>query len=382
MNRALTCGLILSVAMLFLCESRIASADQGALDKTRDDAILWAVKQLGEEVQPGQWTPTRSDYDLALVRPDGKLRWFYYCTRFVRIAYGQEGNWSNADALRSAAGAALKTSGSPTHGALVFWRWGKQGHIGIHVANGHVVHTGASSKGMQRGIVLEKIEAITSQLTSKDKQSPYVGWVDPTASPLAWGTTKAKRTEVGHSKPSDGRLFLFDMLRKLPPPAGALPDKDGRFDEFSRIKFRRWTTEVRSAVRKAKTRPMVRMRRAVGRVTIGETTKPNTFSIRATPDNNGSNLSWNVAVPWLPSKLKIEVTATDALGWGDLDLWTARVGDVREDVARRYKSLEGGLGEWEIEISHVVGIHTDGKTFTARVQIARVSLVGAEARAK
>lgn len=68
--------------------------------------------------------------------------WSGWCETFVEGAYGNRFLYGSAmDNYNSLASRGLIKQGAPPRGALVFWRSGTYGHVGIGVGSGNVVST-------------------------------------------------------------------------------------------------------------------------------------------------------------------------------------------------------------------------------------------------
>lgn len=190
---------VATAVLLALCESPLRSEDRNeARARSANGACWWAKVQLGREVQPcgtndcvhspahpGEKacaTPDPKPEEGADISADGHLRWYGYCARFVRMAYNQKAKYSSASELYEAVKDSVGTSSDIPVGALVFWKWKTDGHVGIYVGDGSVIHTGANARTKEKGIRSSPLTDITEVLG----KGSYLGWVDPTTEPLNW----------------------------------------------------------------------------------------------------------------------------------------------------------------------------------------------------
>jgi hypothetical protein len=90
-------------------------------------AVNWAKSQLGVRYTN--------------LTPDGMFSG--WCQLFVELAYGTRGRYASAMAAYNAQRAAgrIHYDTSPEYGALVFYRWGSYGHVGLAIGGGQVIST-------------------------------------------------------------------------------------------------------------------------------------------------------------------------------------------------------------------------------------------------
>lgn len=238
-------ALALAVWLVGECCPARAGAEESAAD-SRARAVKWALLQRGKFAQPcatrgclhnpdepgpdacTEPVPSPDDADRSggLVMDDGHLTWFFYCARFAARAYGRNSSGFATAADMHAAVSRKLSTGEPTPGSLVFWRWSKSGHVGVCVGRGHVAHT-----GLQRtsGVSVEPISAITAALNRalpEGVETSLLGWFDPTGEPLSWGTAGP----VPPSPPPapDGEQTTVEaVLSRVPAEFGSMPPPAG-----------------------------------------------------------------------------------------------------------------------------------------------------------
>ncbi len=189
-----------------------ADDDGDRRERARRSAVEWSRTQLRKDAQPcgtqgckynskapgahacntPDPRPDAEDIQADRVKDDGHLYWYFYCARFVRMAYGQPARYASADAIRNALGKAVKDTEEIPAGALVIWTWKGQGHVGIYVGDGMVIHTGVNPNLRKAGVRESPLSDITELLDGYNGyapgagQSSYAGWFDPTEAPLGW----------------------------------------------------------------------------------------------------------------------------------------------------------------------------------------------------
>lgn len=120
----------------------------------------WAAYSQGLEAGKLEAAPPGAEQALAFANdpprnpqnPDGVGQgWAYWCLGMVRSAYQSAGNAEAAERLRAPDAATayqhyadagrVQTEGVPPRGAVVFFEWGTEGHIGISQGGGTYVGT-------------------------------------------------------------------------------------------------------------------------------------------------------------------------------------------------------------------------------------------------
>lgn len=172
-------------------------------------ALKWVKAQLGKYVQPCRTLNCKYNSDqngsVACNNPtampdtddlkkgnveEGHPLWNFYCMRFVRTAFGApSGEYPKAEDMYLSLKKAntISTDSNIPIGALIFWHWSIYGHIGIHVGDGKVIHTGVNPSLKKKGIRESPLGDITEVLNRynhyQKPQTSYLGWTYP---PQGW----------------------------------------------------------------------------------------------------------------------------------------------------------------------------------------------------
>lgn len=175
--------------------SVLKKSKEEVLDKNVERALARAYLQLGESFQPCKTNgckfnpqdqgksacnnpnpaPELEDLELGIVE-EGHPLWHLYCMRFARTAYDMPARGSAQATYNffDKKGEINKDT-KISIGAFVFWRWKKYGHVGIHLGDKKIIHTGLSSREKKKGIRIETLEEIMGKLSEKN----YLGWTLP-----------------------------------------------------------------------------------------------------------------------------------------------------------------------------------------------------------
>ncbi len=137
----------------------------------------------------------------------GLQSWSQWCARFVANAYGAPG--AGADSANQLwkklqdQGRAHSREKPTKRGSLVFWTWKEQGHVGIWIGDGWVIHAGGT---YAQPVRRDKLENIGKLSVMREGNSEYLGWAAP---PENWpGTTLLPEMRVlefdAITTPADG----------------------------------------------------------------------------------------------------------------------------------------------------------------------------------
>lgn len=139
---------------------------------TAASAVVWAQRQLEGNI-------------IGNVRANRELwAWGGLCAKFVANAYGAPGAGArNANDLyaklnkRVRAGSIPDPKDPSMRGALVFWSWKADGHVGIYVGEGKVIHTGRTSPPwIGEDELTDKHDGVIEQIGGT-QMAKYLGYV-------------------------------------------------------------------------------------------------------------------------------------------------------------------------------------------------------------